>query len=344
MNSYVGGYVNAGGQTPTVGPVSDPGTWVGGQLSGPPGSINLPPPPPAGTPVWGYYKALNRWENYMVDTNSPPQHLQFNGLIDLPFGRGKRWLSGVNKPLNEVVGGWQIAGDGAVANQDFYPITTNWGPTAASGKTAASLHVYKKGAPITDCRSGICVKSYEWFNGYIAPTAISGNACAAGLSNVVQGLPGGWTSDAQPMDNLCGTPVNGKAVVGKYSGDNDVNISGVPSQNGGAATEVPYGDVPANNDNGASEAGIDVTNPLGHTVLDGPWNWTADASLFKLFPITERAYLRLNVDAFNVFNHQNLPNPNTTDGTVCYSAGGVGCSSSSFNVPRQIQLTLRLSF
>jgi hypothetical protein len=335
VNGYVGGYVNAGGQTPTVSPVDS-------VALAPPSVLNLPPPPPSGTPVWGYYKALNRWENYMVDTNSPPQHLQFNGLVDLPFGRGKHWLSGVNKPLNEVVGGWQIAGDGAVANQDFYPINTNWGPTAASGPASASLHIYKKGAPITDCRSGICVKSYEWFNGYIAPTAISGNACAAGLTSVVNNLPSSWTPNQEPLDVSCSAPSNGKTVVDKYYGDNDVAMSNVSGQANG--TEIGYGDVPANNDNGASEGGIDVTNPFGHTVLDGPWNWNADASLFKLFPITERAYLRLNVDAFNVFNHQNLPNPNTTDGTVCYSAGGVGCSSSSFNVPRQIQLTLRVSF
>jgi hypothetical protein len=244
--------------------------------------------------------------------------------------------------LNELVGGWQIAGDGAVANQNFYPNTGNWGPTAAPGASANSIHVYKKSAPITDCRSGTCVKAYEWFNGYIAPTAISGNACSAGLSTVVSGLPTSWTPNQQPMDNLCAAPQSGKAVVGKYSGDNDVFMSNVNGQANN--TEVGYGDVPGNNDNGSSEGGIDVTNPFGHTVLNGPWQWNADASLFKVFPITERVNVRMNVDAFNVFNHQNLPNPNTTDGTVCYTAGGVGCSSSSFNVPRQIQLTLRVSF
>ncbi len=130
VNSYVGGYVGAGSSAGIASAVADPGTWVGGQLSGPPGQINLPPPPPTGTPVCGYYKALNRWENYMVDAASPPQHLQFNGLVDLPFGRGKRWLGGINKPLNELIGGWQLAGDGQISNQVFYVTTTNWGPTA----------------------------------------------------------------------------------------------------------------------------------------------------------------------------------------------------------------------
>jgi hypothetical protein len=340
VNGYVGGYSGAGTPgTATVSAVADPGTWAGGQLSGPPGSINLPPPPPTGTPSWGYYKALNRWENYMVDSNSPPQHLQFNGLIDLPFGRGKRWLGGINKPLNELVGGWQLSGDGGISNQVFYPINTNWGPTAASGAASSSLQVYKKGAPITDCRGNVCKKSYEWFNGYIAPTALPG-ACTTGLTAVVSGLPSSWTSYQQPMDNLCAAPSGGKTVVGKYSGDNDVFMNNVAGQS--ANTEIGYGVVPSNNDNGSSEGAIDVTNPFGHTALHGPTNWNADASLFKVFPITEAANVRMNVDAFNVFNHQGLPNPSTTDGTVCYSPGGVGCSS--YNAARTLQLTLRVNF
>ena len=339
VNSYVGGYASAGTGTATVSAVADPGTWAGGQLSGPPGSINLPPPPPTGTPSWGYYKALNRWENYMVDSNSPPQHLQFNGLIDLPFGRGKHWLGGINKPLNELVGGWQVAGDGQILNQVFYPINTNWGPTAASGAASSSLQVYKKGAPITDCRGNVCKKSYEWFNGYIAPTALP-DACTTGLTAVVSGLPTSWTSFQQPMDNLCAAPSGGKTVVGKYSGDNDVFMNNVAGQS--ANTEIGYGVIPSDNDNGSSEGAIDVTNPFGHTALHGPTNWVADASLFKVFPITEAANVRMNVDAFNVFNHQGLPNPSTTDGTVCYSPGGIGCSS--YNAARTLQLTLRVSF
>jgi hypothetical protein len=109
-----------------------------------------------------------------------------------------------------------------------------------------------------------------------------------------------------------------------------------------ANTEIGYGVIPSNNDNGSSEGAIDVTNPFGHTALHGPTNWVADASLFKVFPITERANVRMNVDAFNVFNHQGLPNPSTTDGTVCDSPGGVGCSS--YNAARTLQLTLRISF
>jgi hypothetical protein len=52
--------------------------------------------------------------------------------------------------------------------------------------------------------------------------------------------------------------------------------------------------------------------------------------------------LRFNFDAFNVFNHQGIPNPSGTDGTVCVTPGGVGCSSQ--NGGRQLQFTGRFTF
>ncbi len=109
-----------------------------------------------------------------------------------------------------------------------------------------------------------------------------------------------------------------------------------------ANTVIAYSPYPSNNNSGNSASGIAVTNPFGHTVLDGPTKFSADLSLFKVFPITERVLLRFNVDAFNTFNNQGLKNPSSTDGTVCVTPGGLGCSS--YNTPRQLQFTARLTF
>ncbi len=328
VNSYVGDWVNAGSNTVTVGPADS--------ASAMPAAPNLPPPPPAGVQPWQYYKALNRWENYMEDPYSPPQQIRFNGIYDFPVGRGKRFLGGANRALNELVGGWQLAGAGNILGQDFQITSSNWGP-------ASSLHTYKKGAPVTDCRSGTCLKSYEWWNGYIPPTSISGNPCSTGLTTTVSGLPSGWKPYQTPLDTSCTATGHDQ-----YYDDNDVAMSGVTGL--GKAGEKPqadgtvigYGIVPANNDNGSSGGTIDVTNPFGHTVLNGPTNWEADLSLFKVFPITERMRLRFNFDAFNVFNHQGIPNPSGSDGTVCVTPGGVGCSSA--NSGRQLQFTGRFTF
>ncbi len=333
VNSYVGNWVGAGANTVTVLP-ADAGSAL-------PGPVNLPPPPASGVQPWQYYRALNRWENYMVDTNTPPQHVQFNGLIDLPFGRGKRWLGSVDKPLNELVGGWQLAAAGNLTVTDFAITTTNWGPTSKLSK-------FKKSAPITDCTSGQCVKEYEWFNGYIAPTALSGNTCSAGLNTVVSNLPTSWSSYQAPLDTTCSAPVGGKTQTDKYYGDNDVAMNGVTgvSYPGAKAqangTVIGYGIVPSTSDNGASESAIDVANPFAHTILNGPLNWGVDASLFKVFPIKESMNLRINLDAFNAFNNQGLANPSATTGETCVQAGTSVCSS--HNTPRQIQISARLTF
>jgi hypothetical protein len=49
------------------------------------------------------------------------------------------------------------------------------------------------------------------------------------------------------------------------------------------------------------------------------------------------------MDVFNFLNHQGFNNPNSTDGTEAYLAGGAA-GASSYNTPRQVQFTLRLNF
>ncbi|MFP5208862.1 MAG: carboxypeptidase regulatory-like domain-containing protein [Acidobacteriota bacterium] len=269
---------------------------------------DLGPAQPSGTAPYAYYRAMNRFLNYTVDTATPKHHVEFNGIIDLPFGRGKRFFGNANRFLNELLGGFQIAGDGHVVSEDFTVTNTNWGPTNP-------LHVYKHGARVTDCRSGVCYRNFEWFNGYVAPTAIAGNACAGSSTKVVTGLPSGWAPYQSPIDTTCTA-----TSTDKYYGQNPVNITLANGKTG----EIGFAPGPAG------------TNPYSHTVLNGPFNWTADASLFKVFPIKETVNLRFNMDVFNAFNVQGYNNPSGTD--------GVETMLSSHNTPRQVQFTLRLSF
>jgi hypothetical protein len=287
---------------------------------GPTPSLTLPPARPTGVAPYYLWHNLIRYQDYLVDTAIPKQHIAFNGVVDLPFGKGKRFIGNANRFVDEVVGGFQIAGDGNIFSQDFAVNATNWGPTNP-------LHVYKHNMPITDCRTGVCRQEYEWFNGYIAPTTISGNPCAAGLTAVVGGLPSNWAPSQQPIDTACNAPVNGKvSTPDAYYGDNEVAVKLL----NGTTSPIAY--TPSANN---------VGNPYYRTILNGPINWTADASLFKVFPITERVNVRFNMDAFNVFNVQGYNNPNATDGTEAVQPNGV---ATSYNNPRQIQLTLRLSF
>jgi hypothetical protein len=279
---------------------------AGGQIAAP----ALPPPPPAGTPLWEQYHALNRFEDYIVDTAVPKQHVKFNGIIDLPFGRNKRFLGNVNRWENEIVGGWQIAGDGQVISQDFAVANGNWG-------TTNPIHYYKHGLNITDCQS-TCQPAKLWFNGFIAPTT--------GAMAKISGLPSGYTvgSASSPAYS---SPINFTGTNGVITGtNNNVTVTGPK------ATFANQGFSP----------GPIGSNPFSHTVLNGPFNYNVDLSAFKVFSITDTVNLRVNVDAFNAFNIQGYNNPNTTTGEILYAPGAIGASS--YWTPRQLQLTARVTF
>ena len=259
-----------------------------------PGTVSVDP----GTDIEHPSHALDHFENYKIDSAIPEHRVGFNGIVDLPIGRNKLLLSGVNRLVDELIGGYQIAFDGTVVSQQFQPNTGNWGPTSP-------IHVYKHAHKITDCRSGVCRPEFLWFNGYISPTAI--NAATKGVS----GLPSGYTPYQTPINNTPGQP---------NFGNNNVRVA----LNNGSTVTVPYAPGPA----GAS--------PFNKTFIHGPFNYNADISLFKVFPITETTNLRVNVDAFNAFNIQGYINPNATDGTELLN--------SSYWTPRQIQISARFTF
>ncbi len=64
-------------------------------------------------------QALNHYENYHVDTAIPEHHITFNGIVDLPVGKGKRLLHNSNRFLDALVGGYQVAFVGQVVSQGF---------------------------------------------------------------------------------------------------------------------------------------------------------------------------------------------------------------------------------
>jgi hypothetical protein len=276
-----------------------------------------PPARPAGIAPYADWHDLSKWEQFNIDTAIPKNRINFNGIYDLPFGRGKRYLGASGRAMDELVGGWQLAGSGSVVSEDFAVASGNWGQNNP-------IHVYKHGAKITDCRSGVCHPAYEWFNGYLAPSVLPGTAavCGASTSTVVNGLPGSWVPFQSPIDTNCSP---------KDSNFNTNNVT-IHLTNGKTDTQG-YG---------SGAVGAPGVNRYTHTYLDGPLNWSANLSLFKVFPITETTSLRMNVDAFNAFNIMGYNNPDSTTG-IEQVQPGVGVAS-SHNTPRQVQFTLRLNF
>jgi hypothetical protein len=46
---------------------------------------------------------------YFNSTNVPPHRVRYNGIVELPFGKGKKFAGGASGPLNALIGGWQVA-------------------------------------------------------------------------------------------------------------------------------------------------------------------------------------------------------------------------------------------
>lgn len=255
---------------------------------------------PAGMPVGTNLepsRELNRFQNYRIDTAIPLHRFSYNGIVELPFGRGKKFLGNSNKWINAIVGGYQMAFVGTVVSQAFSVAAGNFGETSP-------VKLYKDGIPITDCRSGVCRPGNLWFNGYIAPNQVN-------TPTGVQGLPADYKPYLAPINNTPGTT---------NFGNNNVLV---PLKNGNSVL-TGYSPGPSG------------VNPYSMTVLQGPKNFQTDMSIYKIFDLSERWKLRLNIDAFNAFNIQGLQNPNTSDGVQTFQ--------NSYWTPRQIQLTARLSF
>ncbi|MBY0506823.1 MAG: carboxypeptidase-like regulatory domain-containing protein [Bryobacteraceae bacterium] len=223
-------------------------------------------------------EAFNRWQNYRLDTAIPRNRISFNGIVDVPFGKGKRFLGNSNKFVNALVGGYQMAFVGTVVSQAFQVGNSNWGETNP-------IKLSKTSQPVTDCRSGVCRPAYQWFNGYIPPNLV--NATTRG----VQGIPSDYRAYLAPINNTPGTTQFGNNNITMSLANGQQVLTGF---NPGPAGPQPY-------------------NAL---VLQGPKNFQSDISLYKEFAIAERWRLRFNVDAFNAFNIQGLNNPNASDGLV----------------------------
>ncbi|MGH9674841.1 MAG: carboxypeptidase regulatory-like domain-containing protein, partial [Bryobacteraceae bacterium] len=71
--------------------------------------------------------ARNRLLFYRRDTQIPKHRVRWNWIADLPFGRGRKFLSGGGGVLDRIVGGWQIAGFGTIRSNYWTLPTGNWG-------------------------------------------------------------------------------------------------------------------------------------------------------------------------------------------------------------------------
>jgi hypothetical protein len=248
----------------------------------------------------------NRLLNYQRDTSVPKHRVNWNWIVDLPFGRGKPIGGGVGNGWNRLIGGWQIAGLGTLRS-NYFALPTNIYPNGND------VEIYGYKHPIQDCRSGQCRPGYLWWNGYIPANQINSHD-AQGRPNGVMGVPDTYRPAAEPLNPWPANPNRNDPNYAFYG----TNTVFVPLKDG-TQQRTTFND------------GL---HPWRQQHMPGVRRWGLDASVFKTIPITERVQARFNADFFNVLNMPGNPTGIGGDGVL-----------STFNsgqAARQVQLTLRL--
>jgi len=157
-------------------------SWYGSNLETPNQYLN---------PVPTNQHDLLRLTQYQRDPSTPKNSIRWNWVVDLPFGKGKTLGHDVNRKLNALIGGWQVAGFGMV--------NSNWDTMAASNYgPEGQFKVYGTEYPVQDCTSGTCYNAYLYDNGYISPK-LRNETNAAGQCIGICGIPSSYQPYNQPL-------------------------------------------------------------------------------------------------------------------------------------------------
>jgi hypothetical protein len=248
------------------------------------------------------YRDRVRFLTYKRDETIPHHRFNWNFVVDLPFGKGKAFANSQKRWVEWLAGGWQVAGLGSWNSRWFQLPDNNWGGTGTP-------EYYGTAHLIQDCRSGQCFHGYLYYNGYISNRVLN-------QPNGILGVPANYSPSHWPV-NPAPAPGQTSNVPQNFWDTNQVTV---PLANGTTVTTALN----------------TFLHPWRTQIAPGPWNFGMNASLFKRIALTERLNLRLNFDAFNVFNMpgMQLPDPGT----------GIISLRNSNNTPRQLQFTGRLEW
>jgi hypothetical protein len=115
--------------------------------------------------IWGGGSARHPtlWasdSHQLLQGQERPQILRFSWVYDLPVGRGKRFLTNTSKPLDKILGGWQVAG---VQNYNSgRPVAI--GTTTTNGVTSGTWPVLNPGVPIVANKCSSALQSVPYLN------------------------------------------------------------------------------------------------------------------------------------------------------------------------------------
>jgi hypothetical protein len=234
----------------------------------------------------------------------------FNGLYELPFGRGKRWLNegGV---LNQIVGGYQFSSIVNISSGAPTTVIDSRGTLNRAGRSGTQ--------PATTSLTGDEVK--ELFGVFKTPNgvfivnprvlfAVATSATGPTINgfDLTQPLPAGYSI----------TSVRGASPVGTAPFAGQVFFPNEPGSTGN----------------------------MTRNFINGPIYVNWDAGLLKNFNITENTRLQLRGEVFNVLNRTNFfagSNPTLLDVGSTNFARLTSAASHTYS-PRVVQFGARFEF
>jgi hypothetical protein len=129
-----------------------------------------------------YLNAGDPTPTKMISDLDVPHRLSVSGILELPFGKGRRFLSNADGFLNALVGGWQI--QGVYTYQTGFPVQFGNPATGTSFAPTASDLFYNGGPIQIDDRT-----TDRWFNTDAFTSILTGSATNATPVNHLRTVP-----------------------------------------------------------------------------------------------------------------------------------------------------------
>ncbi|MBV8068358.1 MAG: hypothetical protein JO270_00535 [Acidobacteriaceae bacterium] len=124
----------------------------------------------AASPSWGDANAYNIRAGRSLDGFNVPQRFVLASTLDLPFGRGRKYGSNMNKAVNAVAGGWGL--DTIITFQNGFPIIIGGcpGPLSNSGIPEIGCALPTRIGPEHLTTGSLNARLAHWFNtsGFLA--------------------------------------------------------------------------------------------------------------------------------------------------------------------------------